>query len=70
MPNIVVNSCPKTSNITAIDAVSIFCFLNRQQDYLYNREIMLTGDIFIVNERHTEEDKLGCDCSFQVTFKG
>lgn len=70
MLNIIINTCGQTPNYDAVEAVAKFMLKNRQQDYSYDREVtVLSGRVLAVSERHTDEDKNGCDCSFQVTRK-
>ena len=71
MTNIVINTCEKTSTRRAVSAVARFIIANsHSKEYKYSRDIKATdGVVLTVSERHTEEDKLGCDCSFQVVRK-
>ncbi len=68
MTNIVINTCERTSAFDAVEVVAKFILENRKKrEYLHSREIHAwSGRILNVSERYTEQDKLGCDCSFQV----
>ena len=71
MTNIVVNSCERTPAFDALEAVTKFILVNRREsNYLHTRDIaVMSGRIITVSERYKEQDKFGCDCSFQVVRK-
>ena len=70
MPNIIINTCSRTSNHDAIQAVSAFMLYNwnSKPSYSYDRDVSVkSGAIIRVSEKKPENNELSCDCSFQVT---